>query len=533
MLPHAMPRNPVLLAELRRAYRSPRVFFSRAAFAAALVAVLAIGFRTGGSQTRGRMFFYLVVLSEAALAYLTAPAFCAGALAAERRGGTLAILLTTGLTPREIVFGKLLGRAVLVALMIAAAAPVLAATWLGGGVAPFEVAASSLLVLSGAVLLTAVSLYAAAVGATFFGALLAAYLGFILHEVASACCLLPLGKAVQAAAADTALAGHGEFYGSHVVSLVMLFTSPQEYGPGSLVATLGVALAVSTGLGALAARHLQVLDLPPPPVAPSAPSARPGKSRETGPGRAPLFWLEVRSTPKEFLIVPFLLALYGVFVLLLLLLGNREELAKPEVQSVTLGAAMALPVALLLISGATAFARPHEDGTAAQLLATPMTGPDFVLEQAAAAARIHWPFLALPGALLLAMAAVGGPASDPGSFLAGLLAIAGGYGLAYGIGALAGLRAKRRGPAVSLALSAAVLYWLLATLFVRFSALSGSPAAEWLVRLGNPFLAVGAAFAGEDAGVGAAALAGTQVVLATAILAAVARGFGRLAGRVE
>ncbi|MCI0343079.1 MAG: ABC transporter permease subunit [Planctomycetales bacterium] len=527
-----MFRNPVLLAELRRAYRSPRVFFSRAAFAAALVAVLAIGFRTGGSQARGRMFFYLVVLSEAALAYLTAPAFCAGALASERRGGTLAILLTTGLSPREIVFGKLLGRGVLVALMIAAAAPVLAATWLGGGVAPFEVAATSLLILSGAVLLTAVSLYAAAVGATFFGALLAAYLGFILHEVASACCLLPLGKAVQAASDNTLLAGPGDFYGSHVVSLVMLFTSPQEYGPASLLATLAVAFAVSAGLAALAARHLQVLDLPPPPAAPTAPSGRSGRPRQTGPGRAPLFWLEVRSTPKEFLIVPFLLALYGVFVLLLLLLGNREELAKPEVQAWTLGAAMALPVALLLISGANAFARPHEDGTAAQLLVTPMTGPDFVLEQAAAAARIHWPFLALPGALLLAMAAVGGPALTVQGFGLSLLAIVAAYAMAYAIGAIAGLRMKRRGPGVSLALSVGVVYWLLCQLFVAFSALAENPIALWIVRAANPFYLVYAALA-DGTGTDALVLGPVQLSIAALLLTAVVRVFPRLAGRVE
>jgi ABC-type transport system involved in multi-copper enzyme maturation permease subunit len=61
------------------------------------------------------------------VALLLTPAMLAGALAGERDRGTLALLLTTRVTPREIVAGRLSGRVAAVALALLAGVPAVAA----------------------------------------------------------------------------------------------------------------------------------------------------------------------------------------------------------------------------------------------------------------------------------------------------------------------------------------------------------------------------------------------------------------------
>ncbi len=524
-------RNPVLSAELRRAYRSPRVFFSRAGFALALMVVLSLGFKNlTATQETGRIFFYMVALTQAALAFLTAPAFCAGALAGERRAGTLGVLLTSGLRQRDIVFGKLFGRSALVALMILAAAPVLAVSLFAGGVDPFEVVATSALALSGAVLLSSIALYAAAAGAGFFGALLAAYLGFLLLEVGGACCI-----AIPGSILNSATAGGNFMAGSHVLSLGILYNTPQNYGWAALSVTVGISLTASMSLGWLGAKHLQINELPPLPPPPPRP-AKPGKKKKLKQrgalGHAPLFWLEQRGTAVEFLIVPALLALYGLFVLGLLLLNDPESLREPGLQYGALCAAGGLMCALLIITGAASFARDHEDKIATQLLCTPLTAWQFLAERFTAMLYKLWAFTALPFAMVIGLALLGGPLQGAGAILV-LAALGAGAVISFAVGALFGLKQKRRGPAVSWALSAAVLYWALAPVFVALSALEGNPVAEWLARAGNPFRVMYDALLVED-GMLTAAI-GTLLLVAVAIglCTYITRRFGTLAGRVE
>ncbi|MHC5018691.1 MAG: ABC transporter permease [Planctomycetota bacterium] len=525
-------RNPVLSAELRRAYRSPRVFFSRAAFALALMVVLSLGFKNlTATQDTGRIFFYMVALTEAALAFLTAPAFCAGALAGERRAGTLGVLLTSGLRQRDIVFGKLFGRSALVALMILAAAPVLAVSLFAGGVSPFEVIATSSLALSGAILLSSIALYAAAAGAGFFGALLAAYLGFLLLEVGGACCI-----AIPGSILGQATAGSAQFMaGSHVLSLGILYNSPQNYGWAALLLTVGISLTASMGLGWLGAKHLQINELPPLPPPPPRPT-KPGKKKKLKQrgalGRAPLFWLEQRGTAVEFLIVPALLALYGLFVLGLLLLNDPESLREPGLQYGALCAAGGLMSALLIITGAASFARDHEDKIANQLLCTPLTAWQFLAERFTAMLYKLWAFTALPFAMVVGLALLGGPLQGPNAILV-LACLAAGAVISFATGALFGLRQRRRGPAVSWALSTAVLYWALAPIFVALSALEGNPVAEWMARAGNPFRVMYDALLLEDGMLTAAIGTLLLALVALALCGYITRSFGTLAGRVE
>jgi ABC-type transport system involved in multi-copper enzyme maturation permease subunit len=95
----------------------------------------------------------LIVVSAVALILLTivvveAPAVLAGSLAGERERGVLHLLLTTAVTPREIVEGRLLGKLSQVGMIILAGFPMLAflAPWVGMGIA--DVATMLLLLLA-------------------------------------------------------------------------------------------------------------------------------------------------------------------------------------------------------------------------------------------------------------------------------------------------------------------------------------------------------------------------------------------------
>ena len=80
----------------------------------------------------------LIALSTATMILLTivvvqAPAVLAGSLAGERERGVLQLLLTTAVSPREIVLGRLLGKLSQVGMILLAGVPVLAllAAWNG------------------------------------------------------------------------------------------------------------------------------------------------------------------------------------------------------------------------------------------------------------------------------------------------------------------------------------------------------------------------------------------------------------------
>jgi ABC-type transport system involved in multi-copper enzyme maturation permease subunit len=76
-----------------------------------------------------------LVTQQLIVLLLATPAFAAGAITDEKTSGTLQYLLTTGLQTREIIWGKLLGRLVQVALLSLAGLPFV---WFFGGFAGLD-----------------------------------------------------------------------------------------------------------------------------------------------------------------------------------------------------------------------------------------------------------------------------------------------------------------------------------------------------------------------------------------------------------
>jgi ABC-type transport system involved in multi-copper enzyme maturation permease subunit len=143
----------------------------------------------------GRHLFRWLTVLESGLILFLMPLLTAGAIGRERRQGTLESLLLTRFSALEIVTGKLAGTAGFFALVLLCALPVLAIGFLYGGVAPWELAGSQLLLLATAAAVGAAGIYCSARFRRPRTAVLLSYLGALLlfAVLCPALAAIPLG----------------------------------------------------------------------------------------------------------------------------------------------------------------------------------------------------------------------------------------------------------------------------------------------------------------------------------------------------
>ncbi|MFB3786215.1 MAG: ABC transporter permease subunit [bacterium] len=134
--------NPVLARELTGHLRTGRLF--RQLFL--LLAVTSFAFCGGYEIARNAMayqnlngrsiFFVIVYLSTALVIPVTS--LTAASITREREAGTLDLLLTTPLTPRSILWGKMLAVSLVFLLMLCGCLPILSLCLILGGLSPDE-----------------------------------------------------------------------------------------------------------------------------------------------------------------------------------------------------------------------------------------------------------------------------------------------------------------------------------------------------------------------------------------------------------
>ena len=103
-----------------------------------------------------QVFVTLSLLQMTVVAFLT-PAFAAGSISGERERRTLAVLLTTPLTPFDILIGKILSSSTLLMLLLMVTLPLYSLVFLFGGAVPQEVLAVFAFQLFTIVLIAALS----------------------------------------------------------------------------------------------------------------------------------------------------------------------------------------------------------------------------------------------------------------------------------------------------------------------------------------------------------------------------------------
>lgn len=141
--------QPILVKELRAALRRRR-FVVLFTVALALIGLLLVGGLTLGvglaeaqdPSRLGRAAFLAFLFAEAVVVFLVFPAATCTSIIDEQASGTLDLLVTTRLRPGQVVLGKLLAGVVYGLLLVVSTLPLVAITFLYGGVAPWQIALS-------------------------------------------------------------------------------------------------------------------------------------------------------------------------------------------------------------------------------------------------------------------------------------------------------------------------------------------------------------------------------------------------------
>jgi hypothetical protein len=194
-----LPENPVLTKELRTRMRGPRAFWILLAYVGLPSVVVLLTYISysaynsynSGTFQLGKSFYSTVFIIQALLVGLITPALTAGGVTLEKEQRTYDLLSLTKLPRRAIVQGKLFSATLFVALLLTSSLPLASLCFLLGGIAPSQVAASYIILLSCAFLYGSVGIVSSSISKSTTNATSLAY-GMILLLFF---CTLPLAVA--------------------------------------------------------------------------------------------------------------------------------------------------------------------------------------------------------------------------------------------------------------------------------------------------------------------------------------------------
>ena len=150
----ALPRNPVLVRDIRSMFRGRRVPTIQLAYLVALMAAMAVaslalyqnrmGYggwgRVASLADFGRWMFIGLAETQVVVILLTVVAYSAAAISLEREKQTYDVLAITRMTSAEVVVGKVASIATFCYLLMLTSAPLAAFCLFFGGVSPSEIA---------------------------------------------------------------------------------------------------------------------------------------------------------------------------------------------------------------------------------------------------------------------------------------------------------------------------------------------------------------------------------------------------------
>jgi ABC-2 type transport system permease protein len=164
-----MEVNPVIVKELRARMRGWRSLLILVIYLSALSLITMMIYSAAKDSTRGfggpassqvgGVIFAGLVIFQTIMVGLLTPAFTSSAITQEREQKTYELLVTTLLSPREIIMGKLGSALAYVALLIIAVAPIESLAFMFGGVSPEEIILSQVVMLAAALLFASVGIF--------------------------------------------------------------------------------------------------------------------------------------------------------------------------------------------------------------------------------------------------------------------------------------------------------------------------------------------------------------------------------------
>ncbi len=185
-------RLPILRKDLTELAARRRTYIARFAYALVLFVTACmlfygnIGLAAGAGETLGRGYAHFMGLLTFQLAalYLIVPVLTASAITAEKERGTLALLLVTTLSPRQIVLQKYASRMTPILSFVFLSFPLLAITYTFGGVSITDLVLGIILLVYTCLELGAFAILCSACFRTTVEALCATYIGFPIFALA-------------------------------------------------------------------------------------------------------------------------------------------------------------------------------------------------------------------------------------------------------------------------------------------------------------------------------------------------------------
>ena len=181
--------SPIARKELQSRTRGARAYVVLTAYlliaAGLAMVVYASGvvqseFNPGNNGEVGRFVFYIVVGIQIALVCIIAPASTSGAIIGERERQTYEILLTTLLTPLQIVWGKLISALSFIGLLVFASLPLAALAFLLGGIQEAQIIMGLAIIVASALLFSTLGLFVSAGAKTTLGAIVVTFIAVLV-----------------------------------------------------------------------------------------------------------------------------------------------------------------------------------------------------------------------------------------------------------------------------------------------------------------------------------------------------------------
>jgi ABC-type transport system involved in multi-copper enzyme maturation permease subunit len=201
-LPFKTMRLPILAKDLLERASRKRTYVIRFVYGLVLFVCactlfygnIGVSAEAGQALGRGADHFAWLMSIQLAVLYALVPIIAAGAVAGEKQQDTLALLLITTLTPREIILQKFAARTASILSFVCLSFPLLAITYTFGGVTPTELVSGMFGLIFSCVQLGALAILCSAYFRTTAQALAVTYVVFlILHFFSSATFLAPPG----------------------------------------------------------------------------------------------------------------------------------------------------------------------------------------------------------------------------------------------------------------------------------------------------------------------------------------------------
>lgn len=519
--------GPIFQREVRALGRRRSPYWVRFSYALLLLAIVTLVFLNlwefdrgmgGPYGTQGALEYLapamlatVAVVQMSALA-LIAPVLTAGAIADEKRLRTLATLLTTPLSSRDLVLGKLSSGTVQLCVLAMVPMPLLLALRVFGGVETEAIVASLALSLSLGLLGASVALMF-----SIWQRRSPSIVFFALCTVA----VVTGAPWMAAMLYDYASGGNVPETLLHLLTpyAQMLVLSPEFMGNSSVaqvrsywLVSVGYNLAVTSGVvlfsmfvlrgvlrreAAGGAPQGAIARFVAPGVEPDSAVRNAAERDAREVGDAPIFWREVRQGAMGSANKTFAACCLGVLILLALYAtAGMDHTGLTATIAVITAMALAMQAALTTPS---AISSERDAGNWGVLLTTPVTGRQVVLGKVAGAARRLW---MLPALLLLhtiVVVAFGWlhvvAALHMLLLLAGLVTMLAGTGICLGLFCKRGITASVVNMSIPI-----ILYVGLPVLLAMVTEFSGGyyrddEWAEYFILLSSPFILIAEAAA--------------------------------------